>query len=125
MVNNLWSDAVGGDELRQRQREIDRAMAQTICHRPYSPQWSGEGKTGPLTEDQVLASVFDGAYSVEQARDLKRRVKALSPEVRAGLLGRLGRLSDRELRDELLDAEGGLSRAAREEWSREQRTVRL
>lgn len=93
-----------GDELRRAQRQIDRAMAETIRHKPYSPEWSGEGQRAPLTEDQILNSVFDGAYSVEQARDLKARIKRLPEAARAGLLARIGRLSDREIRDELIKA---------------------
>ena len=82
-------------------------------------------RAGPLTEDQVLASVFDGAYSVEQARELKRRVKAAVAAVRAGLLVGWAACRDASFGTNFSMRRAGLSRAAREEWSREQRTVRL
>jgi hypothetical protein len=122
--NQLWQTTIEGEELRQRQSEIDKCMRDTIRHRPYSPILSGE--PAKPTEEQILASCLDGVVSEQAARQLKAKIKQLPDEVRAALLPRLGWMSPQEIRDALTDAEGGsLSREEREEWERKSRTIKL
>ena len=91
MPNELWNTTVSGSELEQRQREIDRCMAETIAQRPYSPQWSNDGVPAPLSEDQILARSLDGFVSEAEARPRRARERlgplAAKKKVPTGLSG--------------------------------------
>ena len=109
---------------KEIQRGIDATMRDVVSrdarHNPHA--FAPQAGVAPLSEDAILSKVFDGAFSVEQAKNLKARIKQLPEQARAALIQRLGQMNKRELYDELIEAEGGLTRAQREEWEREQRS---
>ena len=124
MVNNLWSDAISGDDLRQRQREIDQGLAGAVADaRRSSPHQFDTLPPAERGEDWYFREFIAGMFVPEVERQIRTQLAALAPEARLALLGRVAK--GEKVVELSAEAQGGLSREQRERWSRERRTVKL